>query len=412
MKIVFVNNQYQLGGAETVVQQLHFGCLRAGHQSELHVADGKTYPRVPGLVPMYPRWMSRMGHSTIGPLFDMVFPRYRRTDRAFRRLADSEADLVHIHSFHGIYASLESLAAVAARKPVLWTFHRFWGITGGCDHPFDCTRYLTACGQCPRVGEWPIGPVDRTAEELQRKLALLAPAPLHIISPSRHLAEKVKNSPVGKKWDVHHIPNGVDPAGFSARRKPDPAFRKSFNIPAGATSVLVVNRNFHDPIKGWGTIRQALQALPPEGAHLLLAGGNSDRAAATLPAGWRCTNLGYISSRERLGELYEAADIFLYASPGENYPCVILEAMSAECCIVSTPTDGVREQIEHGRSGLFARDMSGVSLAAALREALANPARCRELGRHARERVERELSEQAMVKRHLELYEQLLAKRN
>jgi glycosyltransferase involved in cell wall biosynthesis len=412
MKVIFVNNQFQLGGAETVVQQLHFGCLKAGHQSELHVADGKTYPPVPGLVPMYPRWMSRLGHSTIGPLFDMAFPRYRRTDRAFRRLAESDADLIHIHSFHGLYATMESLAALAARKPVLWTFHRFWGITGGCDHPFDCTRYLTACGQCPRVGEWPIGPVDHTADELQRKLKLLAPAPLQVISPSRHLAEKIKNSPVGKRWAVHHIPNGVDPAGFSARRKRDPSFRKSFGIPDGATSVLVVNRNFQDPIKGWGTIREALQKASPAGAHLLLAGGQSHWAAANLPDGWGCTDLGYVSSRERMGELYEVADVFLYASPGENYPCVILEAMSAECCVVSTPTDGVLEQVEHGRSGLYAKDMSGASLAAALGGALANSGRCRDLGRRARERVERELSEQAMVKSHLELYEQLRAQRN
>ncbi len=65
-------------------------------------------------------------------------------------------DVVHIHSFHGQYATIESLLYLISRKPVLWTFHRFWGITGGCDYPGDCRKYLESCGHCPRVDEWPL----------------------------------------------------------------------------------------------------------------------------------------------------------------------------------------------------------------------------------------------------------------
>ena len=41
---------------------------------------------------------------------------------------------------------------------------------------------------------------------------------------------------------------------------------------------------------------------------------------------------------------------FLFASPAENFPCVILEAMASACCVVATPTSGVTEQIEDGRN--------------------------------------------------------------
>ena len=40
-----VNTSYQHGGGETVARQLQAGCARAGHQSALMVAYGKTFPR-------------------------------------------------------------------------------------------------------------------------------------------------------------------------------------------------------------------------------------------------------------------------------------------------------------------------------------------------------------------------------
>ena len=38
----------------------------------------------------------------------------------------------------------------------------------------------------------------------------LAPLPLHIVAPSRWLADVVRASRVGRRWRVHHIPNAVE----------------------------------------------------------------------------------------------------------------------------------------------------------------------------------------------------------
>ena len=119
---------------------------------------------------------------------------------------------------------------------------------------------------------------------------------------------------------------------------------------------------------------------------------------------------GYVESRERLALLFEAADIFLFASAAENFPCVILEAMSAKCCVVATPTSGVTEQIQHRKSGYLGFSLSAASLADALNEALTNRDVRLNCGENARCRVEAEFSEEVMIARHLALYESLLAK--
>ncbi|MEI6349877.1 MAG: glycosyltransferase [Verrucomicrobiota bacterium] len=406
MHVTLVNNQLQLGGAETVVSQLHRGLRKAGHESFVRVAWGKSYPRGEGIEPLYPRRLSRLSHTRLHSLVEFFAPRAAWIDRAFRALGDGLADVIHVHNFHGDYASIEALADLANRKPVVWTFHAFWGITGGCDHPRECLRYQKACGQCPHLGEWPLDLVDRTEEQLRAKLERLAPAPLTIIAPSRHLAGKVRNSPVGQQWRVVEIPNGVDPDRFGFARKHDPEFRKLLKLNPAATVILVVNRDFRDPNKGFAMVAKALAGIDPANVQILLAGQASDWAAAQLPR-FSCIDAGYVRSPERMAEWFEAADVFLFASAAENFPCVILEAMSSKCCIVSTPTSGVTEQIEHGSTGFLATEISGKSLGEALDEALSGDAGRLAIGENARRRVEQKFSETVMLTRHIDLYHDL-----
>ena len=415
MRIAFVNNNYQYGGAETVMQQLRSACLKAGHRTYLYIDKLNLYDRARlpwarGIRPLYPRVLQRLSqHSRLGPGIRERFPRTRWTDRRFRALADARVDLVHIHSFHGDYATIQSLAYVARRRTVVWTFHQSWGITGGCDNPFDCGRYNDGCGACPQVGAWRVGPVDHTAEELRLKLEFLAPAPLHIIAPSRHLARRVSDSRVGMHWSVHHVPNGVDPAQFGFARKGNPDFRASLGFDPHATVILVANRAFADAMKGFPLVARALSCIDPRGVQVALVGNETEWAARQISARMPCRALGYVDDRKHLASLHEAADVVLYASPSENFPCAVLEAMAAQCCVVSTPTDGVLEQIEDGESGIIATDFSSESLGAALTQALTRPDQARRYGKTARARVEESFTEAQMIARHLELYNALLA---
>lgn len=394
MKVLYVNNQYRLGGAETVVQQLR----RGFPDSQMAVADGKTFPAE--VRPLYPRALARLHHSRLHGLVERIAPRARWTDRAFRRLADARCDLLHLHNFHGRYATVESLAYVARRKPLVWTFHALWGVTGGCDHPRECHRYLDACGGCPQLGRWPLGAHDDTAAQLALKLEHLAPLPLQVIAPSRWLAEIVRSSRVGRNWQVHHIPNAVDAAFVAELEKAVAPDRKG-------TAILIVNRNFCDEQKGFPIVQSALAEWVGSRPHLLLVGENSDWARERL-SGWSCESFGYVSDAATLAGLHRAADVFLFASPAENFPCVVLEAMAAGNCVVATPTGGVSEQVEDGVTGLLAREISGPALAGALRHALSDESLRKRVGEAARLHAAREFSETVFFERHRELYSQVI----
>jgi glycosyltransferase involved in cell wall biosynthesis len=389
VQVLLVNNQLQFGGAETVVHQL----WKRIPNTRLLVAESSSFqPEV-----MYPHLLNRLNHSRLHRLIEKWFPMFEWTQRRFSRLSKDPADIIHIHNFHGSYGSVEALASLARKKRIVWTFHGLWGVTGGCDHPKGCLGYLKNCGSCPQLGLWPIGNVDRTAEELSRKITALAEVPLHVIAPSEYFYDTIRNSRVGKDWNVHHIPNGIDANKFR------PAQNGS-----GTVKILIVNRNFQDPHKGFAVLQEALNLTNPKRLELTFVGLNSGWAIEQLKEGFRARELGYITDREILARLYGESDIFLFASPAENFPCVILEAMASGCCVVATPSGGIVEQIADGENGYLAEAISGEALATALARALESRNEISRLGQHARRSVIERFSEDMMIDRHMRLYQDLL----
>lgn len=81
---------------------------------------------------------------------------------------------------------------------------------------------------------------------------------------------------------------------------------------------------------------------------------------------------------------YAAASLLCLPSMHEGMPCVLLEAMA--CGLPSVgfrACGGVNELIEHGRTGLLADEMTAESLAAALRQLMANESLRNQMGEAA-----------------------------
>ena len=409
MKIAFVNKHFELGGIETVVRQLYHGLTARGFECDLWFSESPGGARAPSLRPMYPRLLDRLQHTRFSRPIERFFPRMRWTGRAFDSLRARNYDLIHVHGFDETYASLESLRALACVKPLALTLHGAWFFSGGCGQPAGCERYTDACGQCPQAGEWPIPAADNTAEQLAHKRRVLHDAPIHFVSPSRHLREKALRSAPGKRWSIAHLPNGVDPAFFHGRRKRDAALRRACGVEPGRTIVLAMCRDFRDPVKGAPIMAAALQAVELDNAQIVLIGAFGEALAEKLPARLRPIAAGYVADVQARRALFEIADVFLFSSIAETFPCVVLEAMSSECCVVSTPLEGVREQLQHGESGFIAEAPTGESLARELARACESPALAAKIGAKARAVVQERFSEKTMLDCHEEFYRSLLA---
>ena len=101
-------------------------------------------------------------------------------------------------------------------------------------------------------------------------------------------------------------------------------------------------------------------------------------------------------------EILEQAEIFVFTSSAENFPVVLLEAMSAGLCIVTTDDTGCREVV--GDAALKVPPHDAAAIRQALLTLMSDPARREALGRAARQRVVEHFTEGKVAADYRELY--------
>jgi glycosyltransferase involved in cell wall biosynthesis len=169
----------------------------------------------------------------------------------------------------------------------------------------------------------------------------------HVFTPSAYLRTLTLS------WGVHServsvLPN---PAPQLPVLRSRDELRRSFGM-NGPTLV------FAGRLTAQKSLRVALEALAAvEEVTLLIAGeGDQQRAlerdAAELGLTERVRFLGALP-RERVVELFAAADASILSSTWENFPHTLVEALAAGTPVIATATGGVGEVVHDGENGLL-----------------------------------------------------------
>jgi glycosyltransferase involved in cell wall biosynthesis len=214
----------------------------------------------------------------------------------------------------------------------------------------------------------------------------------------------------GKLLTIH---NGVDVARFAVRKgvsRAELGLRE--DLPVIGTVCRLV-----EPKKGLAVLVKALARLnnraeTPPCQVLIVGEGPAERPIRAL-----CDELGvtpwvaFTGLRRDVPRILPSLDVFVLPSRYEGFGIAIVEAMAAGLPVVASKVGGIPEIIIHGETGLLVPPDDPGSLADALRELTANPERAKAMGQRGRQRAQALFSVEAMVKRHEDLYERLLASR-
>jgi glycosyltransferase involved in cell wall biosynthesis len=123
----------------------------------------------------------------------------------------------------------------------------------------------------------------------------------------------------------------------------------------------------------------ALEALAQvDAVHLLIAGDGDEREplqarAAELGLADRVRFLGPLT-RERVVELFRAADASILSSSWENFPHTVVEALAAGTPVIATAAGGVAEVVQDDVNGLLVPVGDADALGAAVRRFAADGA--------------------------------------
>lgn len=321
--------------------------------------------------------------------------------------AIDDADIVHLHNLHGHYFPIDAVPLLARTVPLVWTVHDFFALTGGCAFPYECDRWMTQCGSCPGLGRYPlVTDFDRTRRLHSIKRSAFANLPVTIVSPSRHLARTVERSGMFPRGRVEIIPYGVDTDVFTPHRE---AARRALGLSRDAPVVALIAQGLDDPRKGTSYAVDALRRIEDTRATVLLAGGGEVDAFTASLGGHDVRSLGYVRDRAELARCLSAADVFVFTSLAENFPCIVQEAMACGTTVVAFDIDGVNEQIGHDRTGMLAPVGDVAALSNAIARALRDARLRRRIGEAARRQATTEWDRDQFVRRHENLYRKLRA---
>ncbi|WP_323846662.1 glycosyltransferase [Microbulbifer magnicolonia] len=202
---------------------------------------------------------------------------------------------------------------------------------------------------------------------------------------------------------IFHIPN------FADETPVEPIPRDSFDTPTDRPLILAAGR-LHEN-KAFDVLLHALAQVPD--AILWLAGtGPEEKKLKAL-----CHKLGldervrFLGWRNDVTALMRTADLFVCPSRHEGLGSIVMESWAHRCPIVATNSQGPGEAITDGVSGLLTPIDDADALAQAIRSVLDNPELRQSLIEGAAEVYAQGYSRKHIVDAYIELYQQLMAKR-
>ncbi len=186
---------------------------------------------------------------------------------------------------------------------------------------------------------------------------------------------------------VHVIPVASDVSRFA---QPDTRIDWRTRLGVGSTDPLALWVGRPVPFKNLplllSAFAQVVARLP--NARLVLAG---DTTGSSIPALIEQLHLqhavrlaGRVAHTD-LPSLYQAANVYVHSSHYEGFGLVLVEAAAAGLPLISTATDGPRDIIREGETGLLVPldEHSAEHMADALTALLGDPARAKAMGKRA-----------------------------
>ncbi len=315
-----------------------------------------------------------------------------------------KADIVHLHLIHNYSNfSIFSLPKLSRKKTVFWTLHDPWAFTGGCEHSFDCEKWLTGCKAiCPYPRARSIFQSYAPFFHWKIKKYLYSKSNINLIVASQWMKDRVSVSPLLKHLDCHLIPFGIDTNLFhpgdklKAREKLgiDPLHKViAFRDPGYKT----------DKFKGMKWLMEALQIMEPDTSMTLLI-FQDGVAFEALSNKYNIIRTGWIKEEEMALAL-SAADIFVMPSIQESFGLMAVEAMACGLPVIVFEGSALPSVIKAPIGGLAVPVKNSNALAGAMKLLLNDEELRLKIGKQARNLVESDYSDSLYVKKHIEVYE-------
>lgn len=334
MKVLLLNCVFRKGSTGKIVGDIR-DCLLA-HNIECVVCYGRgDVSDEPGVIKVSKEWYSKL-NGLRGRVTGLLYGgAYFSTHYLEKIIVQEKPDVVHVHCINGNFLNIYRFITFLKNKKIrtLLTLHAEFMHTANCGNSYECNKWLSGCGGCPRYrldGSWWF---DRTAHSwnlMKSAFSGFDRNRIIVSSVSPWLKNRAERSPILKNLLHCVVQNGLDTSVFHYRW--DNELRKDLGIrPSGkmvfhATPIFDADVN---NIKGGYHIIRLAELMPD--VAFVIAG----RYDAHLEVPDNIILLGSVSNQSLLAKYYATADVCVLTSKQETFSMVCAESL---CC--GTPVVG------------------------------------------------------------------------
>lgn len=254
-------------------------------------------------------------------------------------------DIIHLHNLHANYINLPLLLQYAAKRKiaVIVTFHDCWFYTGGCFHytSVGCDKWLKGCDHCPLRYQQTKGYLcDGAAKILSDRKKLFGRIETLVgVGVSNWITQEASKN-VFKNATCLTIYNGIDmlffhPVKSDFRKRHELVGKKIILAPANKW-FLEINRETFEYF--------ALHLT--DDMRMIFIGTGCDKSRLTD----KMIDMGFVSSREIIRELYSVADVMVNCSREESLSLLNIEVQACGTPVVTYSNTGVKETVD-GKCG-------------------------------------------------------------
>lgn len=417
MRILLVNTSEHTGGASIAAKRLMKALNGNGMEAKMLVRDRiSDHPHIQAL-PKSPLLKAKFVMERVeifvanrfskDNLFAIDHASYG-TD--ITRLPEfKEADVVHLHWVNQGMLSLENIRKIIrSGKPIVWTLHDMWACTGICHQADTCERWLHGCGHCPLLkGD---SANDLSHRTFLRKQQLFREGPIRFVACSDWLANIARRSPLLEGQKVESIPNSIDTAFFQPQDKQEA--RRRLGLPLDKRILLFVAYKATDKNKGIDYLLEAVNILCQRNEKLT-------HQLCVVPVGHEAESLrhrfaceacphDYVTDQQTMLDLYNAADLLMMPTLMDNLPNTIVEAMACGVPCVGSNVGGLPQMISPGNNGYLAHLRDAKDFADGIEQTLYSN-HYTQMSEAARLKALTSYSEEAVAKKYIEIYKQVIS---
>lgn len=414
IRITHVNKWDTKGGAARAAHRLHLGLNQMGHESRMLAGYGQEEGdrSIQAIITKWPRWKQLLGLATtklerVSGLQDKFV--WWSRELTLHPWVKS-ADILHLHNLHSEYISLKAILKLSQVRPVVWSLHDMWPITGHCGFSLECHRWETGCGSCPLLSAPPALRRDTTAMLWRGKQNVYSKADLDLVVASDWLADLIGRSPLLGHFKVHRIPYGLDCSVF--KPVPKGAARAELGLPQGAKIALFVAEDINEPRKGLTYALESLQRLATQTNDeiCLVIYGDQQTPIDAEKLPFHVQRIASVPNDGALATVFSAADIFIGPSFAESFGLVFLEAMACGTPCVAFKATAVPEVVRHMETGYLAELGQADDLAHGLKLLLGDDELRGRMSLRCRQIAQQEYSQELQAQRHDQLYREVLTR--